>query len=889
MAWNSLNISNFLGIASSKRKPLKNEAIAVDNLDPRGTSGDLTTRKYYEQIYSAPTHASLSSNTQLGAENIYVPDIGGGQEVTVAVSKATLSGTNIICIWASHQWNGSSWTTGWHWLNECVKTTVTSRTSYVVATGLTITNGQYDGWYVYNVTKQQYARVFISKAPNEIRLTDSTGTWDASDALILMRNYIPYEYLTGNYAATANDIVFHKVLNGLRIGFGGQSGRAGLAVMYVNNTKNITSFDFGDSDYSNTTNLNNFKTVNRIICEVYNQRPTTSAIVNMTASEVRNDDNLSYGNYQVKVTSVLDGYNHFVQPNDYSFVSNADYFICEFTPQIATFSGFHRVSGLNIFLKKDDGVFNLSKTLNLTEVEYKINTDGYLYPALVSESELYTFSDAASVDEANTVGTWVANEGTAGVETSSPLSGSYSLKVTGDNRLEIATPTPLSISDTALRVKCKVKAPVGTNCSICLSDSSFMGVKPPPGVHLYYNFTATGSTQDIDYTFNVPDLGIDHVIAVFSGVGTSATAYIDSLSILMVAPFALRILDLPQTIESIIGYTPTTSYLMSWDHAIVSSGKTLFMSPYIDQRYTSKIFASVIGAGFQYDVAIAANYYDLENFDGNDLVGMAVLANLDIIAFKQNSIQYLDSSSGSSRNLEVGTGCVNRRSIVQIGPRIFWAGENGIFATDGNSVEDVTKDSIRQSYLGLAKTNLRASYDELDLSYVFTATGLAEFMLTPRGWVTRDSSSQSISYLRSKNGDMWRYGSGGIYGPTSTYISDGYTFVWKSIVLDAGQEELPENQRFKIKSYWIDYIAGGNITLTAKIYLDGVLYTTQAFALTSGEKRAFYRLPLVVESPVRGNNCKRFQIELSAPITSASLTLKALGVEWHAIPEGINA
>jgi hypothetical protein len=890
MSWNSLQISDFRGISASTRNPDKNSAQAADNVDLRGPSGDLVTRKYYESIYSAPTHASLSSNTKLAAETIYVSDVGGGQEIIIAVTKGALSGTNLICIWATHQWNGSSWVanSNWHWLNECVKTTVTSRTSYAVVTGLTITDNQYDGWYVYNVTKAQYARVFISKAPNELHLTDSTGVWDASDALILMRNYIPYEYLTGNYNATTNDVTFHKVLDGLRIGFGGQPGRAALAVMYVNRTYNLTGFDFGDADYSNTTNLANFAATNRVICEVYNNRPTLAASISMLSSEVREEDQLPFGDYKVKMSSLLDGYNHFVDDNIYDFTSDGSHSICEFTPKIASYGPVSRVSAINIFMNKDDAGYNFVKTSDFQADKFKINTSGMIYPALVSETEQYPNVNAASWNESNTVGDWVADTGSLSVETSSPLSGSYSLKLTGSGTIQTHFfLNGIAYGQCQLKVTCKVKAPAGSPVTIAFSPGIPYAERPQVGTYLY-TFTADGTTQDITHTFDI-FYPIVYNVSFWSTVGSSESLFIDSLHIYMLAPFALRTPILPQALEDYIGYTPTNYYVLSWDHAVMSSGKTLMLNPYLDKRYPNKIFYSVIGAAFQYDVITAENYYDLENFDGNDLVGMAILNNYDIIAFKQNSVQYVNPDTGASRYIGFGNGCMNRRSITSIGDSVYWCGENGIFVTNGTQITDITTGSIKEAYKALGKTNIRSSYDELELSFVFTVTGLAEFVFTPKGWVTRDASVQSICFLRSKAGDLLRFSANGVHGPTSTYSSDSYTFIWKSAVLDAGLAGLPQNQKIKIRSYWIDYISTGSFTLTAKIYLDGSLFLTKTHSITSGERRASQRLPLVIETPALKNNaCKRMYIELSGTNNAAQFNLKAVGLEWKQIAEGLN-
>ena len=109
----------------------------------RENLGDLISREGYSQKYAAPTHSRLSALTHLFADNFYVPDVGGGSEVTLQISKATLneetnagltpSTLNILAFWIRPYWG--------------VKTpgTISSATTTTITTNITTTANQYVG------------------------------------------------------------------------------------------------------------------------------------------------------------------------------------------------------------------------------------------------------------------------------------------------------------------------------------------------------------------------------------------------------------------------------------------------------------------------------------------------------------------------------------------------------------------------------------------------------------------------------------------------------------------------------------------------------------------------------------------------------------------------
>jgi hypothetical protein len=145
-----------------------------------------------------------------------------------------------------------------------------------------------------------------------------------------------------------------------------------------------------------------------------------------------------------------------------------------------------------------------------------------------------------------------------------------------------------------------------------------------------------------------------------------------------------------------LGYTPTKDYVDSFDQAITTQGRLFVLNPYIDKRYSNKLFYSHIsGAGaFMYDSITAENYSDLDNKDGNDVVGLEILPNMDFAVFRQSSIQRLDPNTGSVVETVLGIGAVSKRSIVNFKDKIIFASQNGIFQYNGVSVQDISFGTI---------------------------------------------------------------------------------------------------------------------------------------------------------------------------------------------------
>jgi hypothetical protein len=348
-----------------------------------------------------------------------------------------------------------------------------------------------------------------------------------------------------------------------------------------------------------------------------------------------------------------------------------------------------------------------------------------------------------------------------------------------------------------------------------------------------------------------------------------------------------------------LGYSPTTEFALSWDQAIVTGGKTFMVNPHMDKRYLNKIFFSPISGdgAFQYDVISPENYFDLENFDGNDLMGITLLPSMDFMAFKRNSVQRLDSGTGASTDIALGKGCISRESIVNFGNQIAWCGENDIYMTDGVNVVNISDGAIRDLYRALsAKDAVFAVREEKDGAYRWTTgpmpTGepeggyyAEEFLYTKRGWTELALSHYPEKYVVAKDGSVWFMSEGNIYatGGSVDHPNTGITFQWKSIRVDRNLmgPEIRNTHLIYVRRLWISYsfTSDQNPAFSLIIYLDGIPFKTMDFKAKGSLQTDYGELPV-------GASCRSFEIELIAYNTKTTFRLHSLGAVWAPLPVG---
>jgi len=107
------------------------------------------------------------------------------------------------------------------------------------------------------------------------------------------------------YNCAASDIVFHKVNDDLRIGFGGQANRTGIAIAYRQGYYLINDLGFSTihTDLTAAGVVETFSTINQVILTPYIANPDGYGI-DLTLLT----GTLTAGIYYFRLTIMLDGY-----------------------------------------------------------------------------------------------------------------------------------------------------------------------------------------------------------------------------------------------------------------------------------------------------------------------------------------------------------------------------------------------------------------------------------------------------------------------------------------------------------------------------------------------------------------------------------------------------
>lgn len=420
MKWNEFEIKDFKGI-NEAQNPALNEFTVIENLNFSGKTGTLQSRKGLELHLEKPAHAGLTSVTDLGWETF----IADGKEINVYVQKGTVTrlGTTatlptsisasatsmpVIAIsvnpFRKYTTTGQTvvdWdiTTGWQWLNKTVITHLVTVADnlvglYGVAQNIFGDNGLVEG-YIYNVTREEWAGIKITQSDTFIVNfnVDDDSDWAVNDTVILMGSYLPLAALKELPNAVANDIVFHHVLNGLRIGFGGQVNRLGLFAGF----NNIALIGLTD----NTSTLGLKHNVNNLIIEPFNGISEADTF-SLTFTAGGTDEAIRFpygdgcgGTFHYAVTAVLDGYQEKVvlMGSVEDVIDAAKNLLSDFKIRTATLS--HRITEFNIYIALTASPADLDRATTYRKVQtislvdyFGTTTSTITYPAFNQGIEL---------------------------------------------------------------------------------------------------------------------------------------------------------------------------------------------------------------------------------------------------------------------------------------------------------------------------------------------------------------------------------------------------------------------------------------------------------------------------------------------------------------------
>lgn len=926
-----IDFENFLGIHAGKTKPPRNSAQILENFDLRGLSGALEQRTGYNLLYDAkPLGIGLDvlTTNHLVLENIYIPEVGGGKEIQIIVGNgiATSQQDNdaaytkdVSCVWASHKYHPGTDTwvdvteDGWNWLNEIVFTTVRAvhgtdlykiRLDIVSATY--ITDDYFKNFSVVNLTTGEIFKIiktFEYSATNNvgIYISSENHNFTTGDQLALMRTYIPMAYVEGNSDATANEISIVKVNNDIKIGFGGYENRVGLTVGYRKSFMQIKAFEFYSAS---DAELEEFGHVDGLVCSAHTSLfDVVDVDLTSTAGGTLDADI-----YYLRVTNLLDGLSELLLNGDSNISILANYDL-SYNVRLKIGAENIRSTEVKIYFSSDSLLkayrFIASEIIrkDTWEKKYTIDNDGYLI-LNVESVELNTNTNAAS-PELVTDPAAIANWSSLGTLTSVADAGAGSINV-----IQFQDPT---------YKRYFYFAPTAGLTRFANYDISFYAKMNLGAGEIKVRFAGDGTASTYQRVVQLTDSYQAYNFVLQNGDNTETlTFYINMASTNGVRIDRLSIKISGKAITSTtpergslisdeMGYPPSLNIVKSWDQAKLTTAKLLYVNAWINERNVNKIFFSHIsglGAASMWDAITASGYYDTENGDGNDLKGIELLRNLDLLTLNSNSNLRIDSDTGRSIDLGVGSGTENIKAAVNLGDRILYPGKFDILQTNGVNTESVSFGTVSETYRALNSTHkglMRAIREENKSSYRFylgNATSKEELILTPFGWQSAKRNLTPVSYALKRDGTVLFLNNGYIYqdidgsGDNQVAISSKF----KSIPID--NELIPEMKAddiIVVTDWWVFFFGTNSITMNLYLDYSGTAYDTQIVP-PAGSTKTKYKRPVKVKD-IGPASCSCFEFELicapsvvdtygggkaAGTIISAGLTIEIIPGRLHA-------
>lgn len=801
MQFMEFELKNFEGIVSNISTPNINQSSECRNLNIHSKPGSLTVREGYSLRYSKPIDARIIESTFLTFNNFYDSQKAEGKELTLLIQKGTVVSQdgsinyeqNGLQFWLRPYWDGSAWIDNWQWLNETTITKITQVNNVWTEENPSVpypylikVAGNYNAqdWVIINHTKNEIAFVLSSVVDGaETRICHSlySNTWNQDDVIILMRNYIPLTELSELYNCTQNDISFHKVLNDLIIGFGSKPNRIGINVGLREKAFKIKSLFPPETLHADITSskIQAINTINRHCLTTYN---IYKGDYQLNFELLTASTNQISGKRYFKMTGILDGFEEILLVDTSIECSGQKIRI---RPSFRFGDHNLRLTHLKIYMATDEvenASCELLRTIEIAAKDWQsANNNFYLNNAG------YICLDDETTIELNSEETILKNGSNStsltGITVDSIPSGaiisndSYILKIAGTspdfNIFNLFFPIANLKQDTPYDITFRANASVPGYVIVTFLDINKKVVSNMPQINIG-NSLITYSTI-LKTNADLTDLPY---YIHFRYVVNGPNVWLDALSVK-----ESLVIDILETtkgqgeISSLMGYTPTKDLVLSWDQAIVFNGRTYFLNPFVDKSYPNKIIFSVIaGSGaFMYSTATPENFLDIEKFNGQNTVGMALMQNLNILVLLDNSAVIVDPLTNSIRELGFGIGTVAKQSIVNMEGNIFWASENDIYmigAVTGYAPTNLTETTIRNKYRAIAaKGDIIAIRDKFNC-YCFVdpllrdnagAKYKIEYLLTSKGWIERVRSHFPEVYQLGTGNIVWFMSQGDIY------------------------------------------------------------------------------------------------------------------------------
>ena len=860
-------VADFLGDQSSNRNPVINACQEMLNLDLRSKYGDMVLREGTDLLYALPTHPRLANVENLSMSSFFAPkQYNGGREITVCIQKGTVnpevgSGAtttkNILALWVRPYWK------------KIAEGTITGGTNPNVNTYLTgLVANQYVGnWLVFYGLSGANFSSYASEILSHTGGIDPT-IFTCRQFPVQPSNYFEIWGWSDEWQ-WINETIISKITD-INITGGDTNAYQGVMNIWLadqllapNNLSRFTARHLSDG--------------------------VETLVIGDQSIEV--DDHLDPNLHQIATAFSANTWNIgdeiLLMRNHIPLAYLEQMYFCD-SADITYHTVLNELKigfgGLDNRLALNIG-FRL-KSLQLGS--YNIPLAAFPYLPLINQLSMVfglildpynAITDSGCYDETVTAfgsGDWINKKYFYYLVTYIDNFNIFCIKagnvVADNNSLNLF----LFVNPAQLNKRT-------TGFELYISESELTDTD---ATGLYFLAYSTMFNRDhYDNIANTFSFDTDGKI-VYVGGGLSYATY--------------NLNKTKDQLDLVLGYTPTLVYANSWDFSIApKDGRILFISPdFAGERINNKLFYSpTSGAGaFQYDVLTAQKYYDFELFDGNDIIGISVLENLNFILNRANSYQIIDSASGASIKSVYGFGCISRRSIINFGSHVAWCGQDDIYMADTNSDATLSDKTIRMKYRDLSlayKQNIIAVREGKDNAYRFftgDTVNKTEFLYTKKGWITQAREDYPIAYVNAKDGSVYYLSSVGILKPNLTgtdYLAQvpfttGISFKWRSVPIDVsllGQANLGSDL-LNLLTVWLSFLAPD---LQFKIYLDGVLELTLPISAVTSKNVFVQGLPL-------GMSCKYFEIEFSGKTPDTGINFVnfySLGWTFNLLERGV--
>lgn len=911
--WTPFLIKDFLG-KSTKRTPPANACADILGLDFRSTEGDMVSPAAVTDLYANPGSSETlftkdATNYFLGMTTQFFPDLTdtnhpNGAEAVFVFLKGTVNysqtGIDISAFWDRKMvgvfmrpyWNGVTlqWVDDWNWVNKVLISTISGINVYGHAYSISILGSPTleKNSVLVDVTASpiKYAN-FVSQSGYEIETT--RNDLSAGDVILVTNNYFPfvnYHGPTGStkgiYETTVDQICFHKLLNDLRIGWGGRENRLGMGIGIRKKffqTDKISELSQVCLDpYNVVTDAGTFDFNTNLVINL----PSAASPAPIPVGGFNRKEHGKQ--LEIALTVVLDGTDEFLVKKSMIYVPDFS------TKKIEAIS----TAAEAVFTITNHGLLNgqligiqtsLGKSITSLPADYPDRTVWLAQLPTQYYESLYV-----EVLTANTFKLlkpyWVGGVFTRNAVDTLELTGAYNpalqgyllIGETGSTVGQAYSMKPIVRFATMNKRVTSLRVWIGKTADNGLIDNHYLLQE------LSISKDTSGTGWSFDSSGNI-------ILTESTGISFEAGNVIPSEAVQTVMvknPVVNEIVvanafyvtyekynaavENGKTLETFLDKANTLNYVKDWQQAIVSAGTVHLVSPWIDKRYSNWMIKSVIdGYGNDMkDVIPVGNSISLDNKDGNDIVAVQVLPNMNFMVGRNINVEIV-SPSGVPITTLSGIGLNNRKGLINYFDRVAIFNPFDLYTYGYGNLENLTEDTIRDEYRALIATKSVKQVNDINgnsLRFAFQGDNYEYIYIRKKGFTKIALTDLSIQdYAIDKDGNILRaaiHTNGNFYIQkidNSKYLNG--TFLWESVPIDTTLiAELGERKRFIIRNFWIDYESQSNFS--AQFAFDEGSFEsalTIPGASTPTVPNCYYPIRLPA-----GKNCRKFRIKISGQI-----------------------